>query len=47
MRLTEEQITSFQKLYKEELGLEITREEALEKALKLLRLIEICLKEGQ
>lgn len=41
MKLTEDQITSFQKLYKEELGIEITRREALEKALSLLRFLEL------
>lgn len=37
MKFTENQITSFQKLYKEELGLEITKREASAKALALIR----------
>lgn len=41
MKLTQDQIISFQKLYKEELGLEITEVEALEKALTLIRYLAL------
>ncbi len=41
MKITEDQIISFQKLYKEELGIEITQVEAQEKALTLLRYLAI------
>ena len=41
MKITEDQIISFRKLYKEELGIEITEVEALEKALALLRYLAI------
>jgi hypothetical protein len=41
MVLTDEDITTFRALYKSELGLEISREEAYEKALKLLRLMSV------
>jgi len=39
MRLTDEDIVKFQALYKSELGMEISREDAYEKGIKLLRLM--------
>jgi len=39
--LTDEQITKFQGLYKERFGQEIGRGEAMEKAARLLRLMEL------
>lgn len=42
--LTEEQITKFQTLYRKRFGKEISREQALEKGIKLIRLIEIIYK---
>lgn len=39
--LSTEQITQFQTLYKNRFGKEISREEALEKGAKLIRLVEI------
>ena len=44
MRLTDENITSFQALYKQRFGKEINREEAYEKASKLVRLMQIVYK---
>lgn len=41
MTKTEDQIISFQKLYKEEIGIEITQMEAQERALALLRYLAI------
>lgn len=41
MQLTEEQIISFQKLYKEKLGIELTKSEALAKALSLIRFMRL------
>jgi hypothetical protein len=41
MILSEEYITKFQTLYKDHFGEEIGREEAYEKGVKLIRLIEI------
>jgi CRISPR/Cas system CMR-associated protein Cmr3 (group 5 of RAMP superfamily) len=41
MKITEDQIISFQKLYKKELGIGITTVEAQEKALSLLRYLAI------
>lgn len=41
MELTPEQITSFQKLYKEELGIEITEVEALEKGSALIQFLNL------
>lgn len=40
MRLTEQQISRLQKLYMQELGLEVSREYALEKGLKLINLVQ-------
>lgn len=45
MKITEKQIESFQTLYKKHFGEEITKEEALNRGLKIIRLIEIVLKE--
>lgn len=42
--LTNNQISQFQILYKNHFGKEISREEALEKGIKLLRLVEIIYK---
>lgn len=39
--LSDEQIIKFQELYKERFGKEISREEAYEKGMKLIRLVEI------
>ena len=40
MNLTDEHILEFQMLYKKHFGTEITREQALEKGLRLIRLVE-------
>ena len=42
--LSDEQITKFQKLYKNRFGKDISREDALEQGIKLIRLIEITYK---
>lgn len=42
--LSDEQITKFQTLYKNHFGKEISREEAYEKGIKLIRLVEITYK---
>jgi len=42
--LSDEQITKFQMLYKKHFGKEISREEALEKGIKLIRLVELIYK---
>ena len=39
--LTDAQIAKFQMLYKEQFGKDISREEALEKGIKLMRLVEL------
>ena len=39
MTLTDDDIKKFQALYKSELGMEISREDAYEKGIKLLRLM--------
>ena len=44
MALDNEQITKFQTLYKSRFGKEISREEAYEKGVKLMRLVEITYK---
>lgn len=44
MRLTDEHITAFQRIYRERFGKDISREEALEKGTKLLRLMELIYK---
>ena len=42
--LNTEQITSFQALYKRHFGYELSQQEALEKGLQLMRLVEILYK---
>ncbi len=42
--LSEEQITNYQKLYRDYFKKEISREEAYEQGVKLLRLIELIYK---
>ena len=42
--LTEEQVTKFQDIYRKRFGKEISRENALEKGIKLVRLMEIIYK---
>lgn len=42
--LSNEQITKFQTLYKNQFGKKISREEAYEKGAKLIRLIELIYK---
>ena len=44
MALTDDDIKKFQALYKSELGLEISREDAYEKGIKLLRLMSAVYK---
>ena len=44
MVLSDKKITDFQAIYKARFGKEISREEAIEKGIKLLRLIEIIYK---
>ncbi len=44
MVLSDEDITKFQTLYKSELGLEITKEDAYEKGIKLLQLMSTIYK---
>ena len=44
MTLSDEDITKFQTLYKSEFGTEISREDAYEKGVKLLRLMFIVYK---
>lgn len=41
MQLTDEDIIKFQALYKNEFGMEISKEDAYEKGIKLLRLMSI------
>ena len=44
MTLSDEDIVKFQRLYKSELGIEISRENAYEKGIKLLQLMSIAYK---
>jgi hypothetical protein len=44
MVLSDEDITKFQILYRDELGIEISKEDAYEKGIKLLRLMSIVYK---
>jgi hypothetical protein len=44
MVLTDEDIVKFQTLYKSEFGMEISKEDAYEKGVKLLRLMSIVYK---
>lgn len=39
--LTDEHIAEFQMLYKKHFGIEITKEQALEKGLRLIRLVQV------
>lgn len=41
MKLTDEQIIKFQELYEKKFGEKISREQALEKGLRLMRLVEL------
>jgi hypothetical protein len=41
MGIADEHIAEFQKLYKEHFGVELTKAQALEKGLRLIRLVEI------
>jgi hypothetical protein len=41
MRLTDEHIAEFQMLYRKNFGKDISKEEALEKGLRLIRLMEL------
>lgn len=45
MHLTESQIKNLQKLYKKHFDLEIDREEAIEKGIKLAHLIKLICKD--
>jgi hypothetical protein len=42
--LTDEQVTKFQSIYRESFGKEISRADALEKGIKLVRMMEIVYK---
>ena len=44
MQLTDEHIRRFQELYKQHFGIEIETEEALERGLRLIRLVETVFK---
>lgn len=44
MHLSDEHISQFQLLYKEHLGKEISKEDAYEQGVKLLRLVELIYK---
>lgn len=44
MQLSSEQISQFQLLYKKRFGEEISREDAIEKGMKLVNLIELTYK---
>ena len=44
MHLTEEDITKFQRLYKKHFGEEISREQAHEEGIKLVRLMQLIYK---
>jgi hypothetical protein len=44
MQLADEHIAEFQMLYRKHFGQDISTEEALEKGLRLIRLIEVVLK---
>ena len=41
MQLTDEHIAEFQSLYRKHFGTDIGKDEALEKALRLIRLVEV------
>ena len=42
--LSDEQVTKFQVLYKQQFGQEITKDEALEKGAKLVRMMQLIYK---
>ncbi len=42
MQLSDEQVAKFQAIYKARFGKEISKQEAIEKGIKLVRLMEIC-----
>ena len=44
MRINDKQLEEFQKLYKENFGEDISKQEALEKGLKLVNLIKLIYK---
>ncbi len=44
MQIKDEQIIKFQMLYKKHFGIYITKGDALDKGIKLIRLVEIVLK---
>lgn len=44
MQLTDQDITKFQALYQSEFSMEISREEAYEKGIKLIRLVKLIYK---
>lgn len=44
MQLTDEDITEFQMLYQKHFGVDISKDAALEKGIRLVRLMEITLK---
>lgn len=44
MQLADEHLAEFQMLYKKHFGVEISKAEALEKGMRLIRLMEITLK---
>lgn len=44
MNISEAQLTSFKALYKKHFGEELSQEEALEKALKLVRMMQLVYK---
>ncbi len=41
MAIADEHIAEFQKLYQEHFGVELTKAQALEKGLRLIRLVEV------
>ena len=47
MNLTDEHILEFQMLYKKHFGKEISKEDALAKGIRLIRLVEVVLKNSQ
>lgn len=46
MQLTDDHLAEFQMLYKKNFGVDISKEEALEKGSRLIRLMEVVLKES-
>ena len=44
--LTDEEITEYQQLFRDEFGIELTKDLALEKGLRLVRLLSVVLKEN-